>query len=158
MALILGSAFLHAQTSLPASLSAEPGIHIRSFDGKKHHNAAYYEGLRQVVLREFNIPFDSTAINLVFIGEEMREKMNVSNPDRFGTADWLGAFVPPSLILMVGDRESDDTFIHEYLHSLETRGLLFSDIPKPSVHALIQQDEGLLLGSDSYLEFLKTSR
>ncbi len=145
-----------AQSSVPQSISATPGIHIRSFDGKSHRSAEYYDALRNVVLREFKIPYDSSALNIVFIGEEMRESMNVANPDRFGTADWLGAFVPPSLIFIVGDNESDDTFMHEYLHSLEYRGMLFTDVPRMSVHSLIQQDEGLLLGSDSYLEFLKT--
>ena len=144
------------QTSLPSSLSTLPGVHIRSFDGKCHRSAEYYDALRRVILKEFHIPYDPTAINLVFIDECTRETMNLANPDRFGSADWLGAFVAPSLIFMVGDSESDDTFMHEYLHSLESRGLLFADVPRSSVHTLIQQDEGLLLGSDSYLQFLKT--
>ncbi len=146
---------LLGQTSVPASVSSTPGIHIRSFDGKCHHSEEYYEGLRKVVLKEFNILSDSTALNLVFISEDLRETMNLANPDRFGTADWLGAFVSPTLIFIVGD-ESDDTFMHEYMHSLQSRGLLFADVPRTSVHTLIQQDEGLLLGSDSYIEFLKT--
>ncbi|MGA9120290.1 MAG: hypothetical protein WB699_13085 [Bacteroidota bacterium] len=147
---------VYAQTPVPASLSNKPGVHIKSYDGKSHHSQDYYSALRNVVLKEFDIPSDSSAINLVFITEDLRESLNSSNPARFGAADWTGAFLTPSLIFIVGTEESDDTFMHEYMHSLQVRGLIFSDVPHSVVHEVITQDEGLLLGSASYLEFLKT--
>ena len=147
-----------AQPSIPASLNDAPGVHIRSYDGKSHHSEVYYAALRNVVLKEFHLPPDSSAINLVFIPEELRESLNSSNPDRFGGADWSGAFLNPSLIFIVGTEESDDTFMHEYMHSLQVRGLLFCNVPHSVVHQVITRDEGLLLGSDSYLQFLKARR
>jgi hypothetical protein len=147
-----------SQLPVPCSLSSAPGVHIRSFDARTHHPADYYEALRAVVLKEFHLPPDSSAINLVFITNELRESLNAGNPARFGTADWTGAFLTPSLIFIVGSEESDDTFMHEYMHSLQVRGLMFTDLPHGVVHDAISQDEGLLLGSDSYLQFLKTHR
>lgn len=140
---------------MPQSLNASPGVHISNKDGLDHRSETHYTKLCRVVLDEFGVSSDSASINLVFIDEETREALSVANPDRFGKTPWVGAFVNPGLIFMVGSSESDDTFIHEYLHSLQVRGLVFQDVPVSAVHTVIQESEGLLLGSASYLQMLK---
>jgi hypothetical protein len=143
------------QLTRPRTLSDAPGVHLYSYDGRSHRSTEYYTALRKIVQGEFQVQPDSSAIDVVFIDEELREELNNANPDRFEAADWSGAFISPCLILILGERESDDTFIHEYLHFLQTRGLIFQHSPQSILHQLITQDEGLILGSKSYLLFLK---
>jgi hypothetical protein len=144
------------QTIKPRSASAGPGVHVRSYDGRAHMDSSYYNGLCRVVMHEFGIPTESLpSIDLVFVDRETQVKLTKGNAARFASADWTGAFIQPSLILMVGEEEADDTFMHEFMHALQQSGRLFSKVPFPSVHKVIEQNEGLLLGSKSYLEFLK---
>jgi hypothetical protein len=145
-----------SQTVRPQSVSARPGVHVQSYDGRAHMDSAYYNGLCRVVLQEFGLPPDSLpAIDLVFVDRATQEKLTSGNAARFASPDWTGAFIRPSLILIVGEEEADDTFMHEFMHVLQQDGRLFQDVPFAAVHQLINQNEGLLLGSRSYLEFLK---
>jgi len=159
---LLGVAFIapraDPQSLEPISLKVASGVHIEQHDGKPHKSASHYEALCRVVLREFNVTLDTVAINLVFIGEDLRDHLSKNNHLRFQTKDWTGAYVPPSLILMFGDEESDDTFMHEFMHYLNDRGLLFTNIPASRVHAAIEKSEGLLLGSRSYLQYLSSTK
>jgi hypothetical protein len=144
------------QITRPASLPPAPGVHISSYDAKTHKDSAYYTGLCRVVLKEFGLPTDSVPqVDLVFITEEMREELESCNYDRFGSSDWTGAFINPSLVFIIGESESDDTFMHEFMHLLQQKGRLFPTVPFSAVHPLIEMNEGLLMGSRSYLEFLK---
>jgi len=146
-----------AQGVFPKSLDTTPGVHVRAEDGRTHRGSDHYSGLCRVVLQEFGIPADTPiTIDLVFIDRETRDRLHDNNATRFESSDWCGAFIAPSLILMVGEEESDDTFMHEFMHYLQQKGLLFSTVPFSAVHPLIERNEGLLLGSKSYLEFLKT--
>jgi hypothetical protein len=147
-----------AQGIEPLSLKATSGVHVEQHDGKVHKSAAHYEALCRVVLREFGVKLDTVALNLVFIGEDLRDNLSRNNHLRFQTKDWTGAYVPPSLIIMVGEEESDDTFMHEFMHHLNDRGLLFVNIPASRVHAAIEKSEGLLLGSRSYLQYLASAK
>ena len=133
----------------PASLDASPGIHIQSFDGKNHRSVQHYEALREIVATEFGLQPDSSCMNLIFIDEALREALNVDNPERFHGEDWCGAFVTPSLIFILGEDEADDTFMHEYLHMLQSRGLVFKDVPLTAIHHAIFDSEGLLLGREA---------
>ena len=154
----VGAASSFAQIARPLSLDPSPGIHVYSYDGKAHRSAEHYTALRRVVLQEFRLPEDSVSIDLVFIDPQLRETLYTNNRGRFQSAEWCGAFITPTLIFMLGDEESDDTFMHEYMHSLQDRGVLFHDVHASTVHQLIEKNEGLLLGSKSYLEYLKAKR
>ena len=146
-----------SQVLRPESLDASPGVHIHVYDGKVHRPVDHYSSLCRIVLTEFGLPSDSLpGINLVFIDEDVRQQIITNNATRFQSADWYGVFIAPSLILISGEQESDDTFMHEYMHFLQQRGLLFKNVPMSAVHHLIEQNEGLLLGSKGYLEYLKT--
>jgi hypothetical protein len=147
-----------AQGIDPESLTSTPGVHITVQDGMRHQPAAHYEALCQVVLNEFGVHAEAITLNIVFIGEDLRNHLSRNNQTRFETKDWAAAFVHPSLILLVGELESDDTFMHEFMHYLHDRGLLFANVPESRVHATILRNEGLLLGSRSYLEYLKTAK
>jgi hypothetical protein len=151
-------AIVNAQSVEPRSLEVSSGVHVEQHDGNVHKSEAHYEALCQVVMHEFNVHLDTIAISLVFIGEDLRDNLSRNNHLRFQTKDWTGAYVPPSLIIMVGDEESDDTFMHEFMHYLNDRGLLFTNIPASRVHAAIEKSEGLLLGSKSYLQYLASTK
>lgn len=145
-----------AQGVEPESLTSAPGIHLLIRDGLQHKAASHYEALCQVVIREFGIRCDAFSLNIVFIGEDLRDHLSRNNQTRFEAKDWTAAYVHPSLIFMVGADESDDTFMHEFMHFLNDRGLLFANVPGSRVHATITRNEGLLLGSKSYLEYLQS--
>jgi hypothetical protein len=144
------------QTFLPESLDASPGVHLYTHDGLEHRSSSHYATLCRIVNAEFGIKVDSLSVHVVFIDQETRDRMRTNNPTRFREQDWLGAFIQPSLILILGEEESDDTFMHEYMHMLRSHGLLFPDAQPSSVHTLIDWNEGLLLGSKAYLDYLKT--
>jgi hypothetical protein len=154
----LSVAGVDAQSVEPLSLRVSRGVHVEQHDGRSHKTPAHYEALCQVVIKEFGVSLDSIALNLVFIGENLRDHLSKNNQLRFQAKDWSGAYVPPSLILMVGEEESDDTFMHEFMHYLNDRGLLFTNVPASRVHAAIEKNEGLLLGSRSYLDYLAASK
>ena len=148
-----------SQTTRPLSVTAGAGVHVSWYDERVHMDSAYYNGLCRVVLQEFGLPVDTLPpIDLVFVDRETQEKLTRGNAARFASPDWTGAFIRPSLILIVGEEEADDTFMHEFMHVLQQNGRLFQSIPFSTVHRLIEQNEGLLLGSRSYLEFLKRKR
>ena len=84
------------------------------------------------------------------------DRIIAANPGRFQGKDFSGAFIPPGLIVLVGDEESDDTFMHEYLHYLHANGLVFRGVPLDRVHHRIEETEGYLLASRSYIGFLRT--
>jgi len=145
-----------AQHSQPLSLATQSGIHIHAYDDREHKSAEHYEHLCGVVFREFGIRVDTLSINLVFVDAKLQRTLNALNRDRFRGRRWVGVFIKPMLIIMLGEEESDGTFLHEFMHALHHRGLLFSDAEEADVHSLININEGLLLGSCSYLEYLKT--
>ncbi|MEW6511937.1 MAG: hypothetical protein AB1428_13380 [Bacteroidota bacterium] len=150
------SGLLFGQPTRPVSLEARQGVYIRAYDGRDHRDSAYYNALCRVVLKEFALPTDSLPpVDLVFVNREIQEKITAGNAGRFPSPEWTGAFIRPSLIIMVGEEEADDTFMHEFMHVLQQHGKLFRNVPFAAVHQLIDQNEGLLLGSKSYLEFLK---
>lgn len=144
-----------AQMPRPLSLPAGPGVHVFAYDGRAHKSAEHYNALCRVVLKEFGIHEDSLCVTLVFVDADLQEKLNDNNPDRFVVKSWYGVSIKPGLIMMLGEDESDDTFLHEFMHLLVHRGVLFQDIAPSEVHHVIEMNEGLLLGSKSYLEFLK---
>jgi len=146
-----------AQATTPLSLSDKPGVHIHAYDNGTHKSSAHYENLCKIVLKEFGLPLDSIRVNLVFVDEDLQNQLNGHNPLRFQATHWYGICLKPSLIIMLGEEESDDTFMHEYMHSLYNRGLLFRNVHPADLHPLIEMNEGLLLGSKSYLEYLKTN-
>ncbi len=146
-----------AQSTFPVSLSETPGVHIFSYDNKQHRKAEHYNALFRVVLKEFGLPTDTIpSTNLVFIDKGLESILNDNNAKRFMSTGWCGAYIQPSIIMILGEEESDDTFMHECMHYLHQQGMLFRNIQADSVHRLIYRNEGLLLGSRSYLEFLKT--
>jgi hypothetical protein len=145
-----------AQYHVPLSLPSSPGIHVHAYDGRPHKSSEHYEHLCRVVLKEFGIHLDTLALNLVFVDMKLQGTLNALNRDRFRGKRWVGVFIKPMLIIMLGEEESDGTFLHEFMHALHHRGLLFSDTEESDVHGLINLNEGLLLGSKSYLEYLKT--
>jgi hypothetical protein len=142
----------------PVSLDFSPGVHLYSYDGAEHRSAAHYLRLCEVVLKEFNValPVDSVLVILVFVDSETQERLSRNNLVRFQYMHWYGVSIEPALILMDGGEESDDTFMHEYMHLLHHQGRLFRDTSGGGAHLLIKLNEGLLLGSKSYLEYLKT--
>jgi hypothetical protein len=154
--LILVGLPVHAQHHQPLSLSATPGIHIHAYDNRPHKSPEHYEHLCRVVLGEFGIHIDTLSLHLVFVDMELQGTLNALNRDRFHGRRWVGVFIKPMLIIMLGEEESDGTFLHEFMHVLHHRGLLFNDTDEADVHTLININEGLLLGSRSYLEYLKT--
>ena len=161
-ALLGGLLFVHASVSaqphVPGSFSTGWGVHIHAYDGREHKSEEHYENLCRVVMDEFGITNDSVSVNLIFVDSELKDKLNHNNPDRFYSPSWVGVFIKPTLIFMLGEEESDDTFLHEFMHSLHYRGLLFSNVDESDVHQLIHVNEGLLMGSRSYLEYLKTKQ
>ena len=140
----------------PVSVDFPPGVHVYAYDGLEHKSAEHYTNLCKVVLKEFNLSTDSISVMLIFLDSGLRERLIYNNPSRFQSAQWYGVCIKPALIMMAGEDESDDTFMHEYMHSLYHLGLLFRDVQPAEIHPLIDMNEGLLLGSKSYLEYLKT--
>ncbi len=141
------------------SLDPTAGVHVSVQDSAVHRGEDHYGSLCRVVLKEFGLPADTLpSIDLVFINRETRDILSRNNPGRFENSDWCGAFLEPSLILMLGEEESDDTFMHEFLHYLRQHDLLFQGVPASAVHRLIEQNEALLLGSESYLKCLKSGK
>ena len=157
-ATIAWPSLMSAQPVHPLSMNYEQGVHIFSYDNLTHKSSEHYENLCRVVIREFGLTLDTICVNLVFVDEALQEHLNENNPERFRSTSWLGVYISPVLILMLGEEESDDTFLHEYMHALHTAGLLFGNVPESEVHSLIHLNEGLLLGSRSYLEYLKTAK
>jgi hypothetical protein len=140
----------------PVSMDFSPGVHVYAYDGLEHKSEEHYTNLCKVVLKEFNLHADSISIMLVFLDSALQERLIKNNPARFQAAQWYGVCIKPALILMAGEDESDDTFMHEFMHSLYHRGLIFRNVQPAEIHPLIDMNEGLLLGSKSYLEYLKT--
>jgi len=156
--LLLAQTSVSAQPLVPESFSTEAGVHIHVYDGREHKSKEHYENLCRVVMEEFGITKDSISVNLIFVDNELKDKLNHNNPDRFYSPAWVGVFIKPTLIFMLGEEEADDTFLHEFMHSLHYRGLLFMNVDESDVHQLIHVNEGLLMGSRSYLEYLKTKQ
>lgn len=144
----------HSQDRLPVSFNEAPGLHVVSYDGHDHRSEAYYSGLCAVVDAEMRVDAHTPQLHVVFVDQETSDRIIAANPGRFQGKDFTGAFIPPALIMLVGDEESDDTFMHEYLHYLHTHGLLFRGVPQDAVHRRIEETEGYLLASRSYLRFL----
>lgn len=152
--LLVAALTAHSQDRLPASFNESPGLHVISYDGHDHRSATYYTGLCAVVDTEMRIDAHPLQLHVVFVDQETSDRIIAANPGRFQGKDFTGAFIPPTLIMLVGDEESDDTFMHEYLHYLHTHGLLFRGVPQDAVHRRIGETEGYLLASRSYLRFL----
>jgi hypothetical protein len=149
------SAQVRADDPQPGTFELSPGVHIHAHDGRSHRSSAHYLELCRVVASEFDVRIDSISIQLVFIDQKTRDRMSANNRGRFRDEDWTGAYLAPSLILMLGEEEADDTFMHEFMHLLQHRGLLFAAAHPSSVHRIIEENEAMLLGSKTYLEYLK---
>jgi hypothetical protein len=148
---------LYTQDRLPLSFSDAPGLHVMSYDGLTHRDSAHYAGLCRVVETEMGITQTLERLHVVFVDQPTSDRIIAANPGRFEGKDFTGAFIAPALIIMVGEEESDDTFMHEYLHYLHTRGLLFRGVPQSMVHRRIEETEGYLIASASYLALLRRS-
>lgn len=136
------------------SLPPTPGIHIRSYDGLEHRDSAHYAALCRIVTTEFGIEPPEGPLHLVFVAQDVVDRMLAANPGRFQGKGFTAVFIEPSLIIMIGAEEADDTFMHEYMHYLNTRGLLFADLSPRAAHRRIEEAEGMLLGSTSYLTYI----
>jgi hypothetical protein len=154
MLLVIATTTLHTQDRLPLSFSEAPGLHVMSYDGLVHRDSAYYAGLCRVVETEMGVTHTIERLHVVFMDQSASDRIIAANPGRFEGKDFTGAFIAPSLIIMVGEEESDDTFMHEYLHYLQTHGLVFRGVPQSQVHRRIEETEGYLIASGSYLAFL----
>jgi hypothetical protein len=152
--LVIAASTLHTQDRLPLSFNEAPGLHVKSYDGLVHRDSSYYEGLCRVVEAEMGITRTPERLHIVFVDQSTSDRIIAANPGRFEGKDFTGAFIAPSLIIMVGEEESDDTFMHEYLHYLHTHGLVFRGVPQSLVHRRIEETEGYLIASASYLSFL----
>ena len=143
-----------SQDRLPASFNEAAGLHVVSYDARDHRSEAYYTGLCAVVDSEMRVDAHAPRLHVVFVDQQTSDRIIAANPGRFQGKDFTGAFIPPALIVLVGEEESDDTFMHEYLHYLQSHGLLFRGVPQDAVHRRIEETEGYLLASRSYLRFL----
>lgn len=153
--LVLGTTpALHSQDRLPESFNEAPGLHVVSYDGRSHRSPAYYAGLCAVVDAEMGVATVARQLHVVFVDQKTSDRIITANPGRFQGKDFTGAFIPPALIMLVGEDESDDTFMHEYLHYLHTHGSVFRGVPQDVVHRRIEETEGYLLASRSYIRFL----
>jgi hypothetical protein len=153
---LMTAAAAHSQDRLPSSFNEAPGLHVTSYDGLQHRSEVYYKTLCAVVDSEMGVPRTAERLHVVFVDQETSDRLIAANPGRFQGKDFTGAFIPPALIVLVGDEESDDTFMHEYLHYLHTHGLVFRGVPQDLVHRRIEETEGYLLASRSYIHFLST--
>jgi len=145
---------LLALLEIPLSLRTDPGVHIAAYDEAEHRQEGHYNVLCSVVHHEFAIDEDGAGITLVFINAKQQKTLNELNPSRFQSAHWYGIALGKNLILMIGEEESDDTFMHEYMHVLNNRGILFKNVASGEVHRVITEAETMLLGSESYLNYL----
>lgn len=153
--LLLAAAVTHSQDHLPLSFNEAPGLHVMAYDGLTHRSEAYYTALCAVVDSEMGVTRAPGRLHVVFVDQETSDRIIAANPGRFQGKDFAGAFIPPGLIVLVGDLESDDTFMHEYLHYLQTNGLVFRGVPHDLVHRRIEETEGYLIASRSYILFLQ---
>ncbi len=156
--LLVATPTVHSQDRLPASFNEAPGLHVIAYDGLAHRSEAYYTALCAVVDSEMGIAASVARLHVVFVDQKTSDRIIAANPGRFHGKDFSGAFIPPALILLVGDDESDDTFMHEYLHFLHTQGLVFRGVPQDAVHRRIGETEGYLLASRSYIRFLSEQK
>jgi hypothetical protein len=154
LVLIAATAATHSQDCLPLSFNEGPGLHVTTYDGLTHRSEAYYTALCAVVDTEMGVKHAPVRLHVVFVDQETSDRIIAANPGRFQGKDFTGAFIPPGLIVLVGDEESDDTFMHEYLHYLQTNALVFRGVPQDLVHRRIEETEGYLLASRSYINFL----
>ena len=159
VALLVGTgAGAHSQDRLPASFNEGPGVHVVAYDGLPHRSAAYYTALCAAVDAEMGVTAGIAQLHIVFVDQETSDRIITANPGRFQGKDFTGAFIPPALIMLVGEDESDDTFMHEYLHYLHTHGLVFQGVPQDAVHRRIEETEGYLLASRRYILFLASQQ
>ena len=152
--LVVTAGGAHSQDRLPASFNESPGLHVIAYDGLPHRSTAYYTALCAAVDAEMGVTAGIAQLHIVFVDQETSDRIIAANPGRFQGKDFTGAFLPPALIVLVGEDESDDTFMHEYLHYLHTHGLVFRGVPREIVHRRIEETEGYLLASRSYIRFL----
>ena len=145
-----------SQDRLPSSFNETPGLHVVAYDGRLHRSTAYYAALCAVVDSEMGVTCSGERLHVVFVDQETSDRIIAANPGRFQGKDFTGAFIPPALIVLVGEDESDDTFMHEYLHYLHTHGLVFRGVPHDIVHRRIEETEGYLIASRSYIRFLRS--
>ena len=153
--LLISTATMHTQDRLPLSFSDTPGLHVTSYDGLAHRDSVYYTALCGVVHTEMGIEHVPARLHVVFVDQYTSDRIIAANPGRFAGKDFTGAFIAPSLIIMVGEEESDDTFMHEYLHYLHAQGLVFRGVPQSMVHRRIEEAEGYLIASATYLDLLR---
>jgi hypothetical protein len=142
---------------VPQSLVFPRRLVVMAYDSLKHHSERHYQKLAELVQHEFRLT-DTTIlvpVRLVFISEPQYRALEIQNSSRWDTG-WVGYYIEPGIILIRGHEEQDDTFMHEYMHALNKHGLIFGDVPERYIHNLIYTDEGLLLASSSYLQFLNT--
>lgn len=143
-----------SQDRLPRSFSEATGLHVMAYDGLSHRSEGYYASLCAVVDSEMAVSHGPVRLHVVFVDQPTCDRIIAANPGRFQGKELTGAFIPPGLILLVGDEESDDTFMHEYLHYLQVCGLIFRGVPIDQVHRRIEETEGYLLASAAYIRFL----
>lgn len=155
MLILLSPNFVDAQPLHPMSVDLSLGVHIVSCDTIHHRSSQHYEALCCIVLTEFGLPADSICLTVVFVDAQLMAALKRQNADRFDSDTWQGFCVNPYLVMINGEREADDTFMHEYMHALQQQGKLFQKVPKADVHQLIYLNEGLLMGSKSYLDYLR---
>lgn len=143
----------------PKSVTVPVDVVVYTEDSLQHHTADYYRALAKVVQFEFGL--DSTElpqpVRLVFVSKSLYRLIVTHNQDRFDTTEnYLGTYVGPGLIFMWGKMEADDTFMHEYMHLLHGHGYLFNDVEnEETVHEYVRMDEAMLLGTKTYLNFLR---
>lgn len=140
----------------PVSIDLSPGVHIITCDSLSHRSPAHYEALCRIVLTEFGLSTDSICLTLVFVDDSLMELLNRYNTLRFSGTGWHGICINRYLVMVDGSREADDTFMHEYMHVLQQRGVLFTKVPASQVHGVIELNEGLLMGSRRYLNYLRS--
>lgn len=145
-----------AQPIHPLSLDLSPGVHLVSCDSLTHRSAAHYEALCRIVLTEFGLPTDSICLTVVFVDDDLMAALKEHNSDRFESDRWQGMYINNYLVMVDGSREADDTFMHEFLHVLNHQSRLFQHVPAGDVHELIRLNETLLMGSQSYLNYLRS--
>lgn len=144
-----------SQDHLPRSFNEAAGLHVTAYDGLTHRSERYYTSLCAVVDSEMAVSHGPIRLHVVFVDQMTCDRIVAANPGRFQGKDLTGAFIPPGLIVLVGDEESDDTFMHEYLHYLQSNGLVFRGVPIDRVHRRIEETEGYLLASAAYIRFLQ---
>jgi hypothetical protein len=141
---------------MPLSLSDRPGIHIYSYDGKTRDEKSYVM-LCRIVNQELAVDIgEEQGLNVVFLDEVTIRLLIESNPDRAWGEKWYGACLDSTLIILDGDSDSHGSFIHEYIHVLHRRGLLFPNLDIGDAEEETSRAESLILGSRAYIEYLQT--